>query len=164
MSDSHLVGLAATRAGLSRFMFLSSVQDFTKDISSPAWSLGLRDGPRGSRSLPTNPREKAHRCHDPRCLPSVDVGAPHLPAEGALLVEQKSRLATNVDPMGFATLVRRDAALRAKKRQFLVLRPRTGFFFALVLARVPSAACLTDDWRKQHFFGLRRSDRILQHD
>jgi len=37
-------------------------------------------------------------------------------AEGALSVEQKSRLTTNVDPMGFATLVRRDAAFRAKKR------------------------------------------------
>ena len=37
-------------------------------------------------------------------------------AEGALSVEQKSRLTTDVDPMGFATLVRRDAALRANKR------------------------------------------------
>lgn len=39
-----------------------------------------------------------------------------------------------------------------------------GFFFTLVPARVLSATCLTDDRRKQHFFGPRRSDRILQHD
>jgi len=41
-----------------------------------------------------------------------------------------------------------------------VLRQRVGAFIELVPARPLSATCLTDDWRKQCFFGLRRSDRI----
>lgn len=108
-----LVGPAATRAVLGRFD-VSLVRSRLHQghlVTLLAW-------PRGSRSLPTS-LVKGASCHDPRCLPSVDVGVPHLLAEGALLVEQKSRLTTDVDPMGFATLVRRDAALRAKKRQFM---------------------------------------------
>jgi len=68
----------------------------------------------GSRSFPAR-LVKGSPCRDPRCLPSGDVGAPHLPAEGALPVFRKSRLTTDVDPMGFATLVRRDAALHSNE-------------------------------------------------
>jgi hypothetical protein len=46
----------------------------------------------------------------------VDVGVPHLLAEGALSVERKSRLTTDADPKGFATLARRYAALHSNER------------------------------------------------
>lgn len=36
--------------------------------------------------------------------------------------------------------------------------------FELVPASASSAACLAAGWRKRHVFGLRCSDRILQHD
>jgi len=48
----------------------------------------------------------------------VDVGVPHLLAEGALSVEQKSRLTTDAGPEGFATLARRYAALHSNERHF----------------------------------------------
>ena len=57
--------------------------------------------------------------------------------------------------------IRRPSLERAPLR---VLRHRCGFSLELVPARALSAACLTADRRKRHFFGPRRSYRILQHD
>lgn len=112
---------------------------------------------RGSRSLPANPRERDAPCHDPGCLPSGDVGAPHLLTEGALSNQRKSRLTTDVDPMGFATLVRRDAALRANEPTHPRLATTHGMFHRAspclrVFCTVPYGR-----WRKQRFFGPRRS-------
>jgi len=109
-----LAGRAATRAVLSRFYRFS--RPFTtspRTSRHPRCRFFLAAQP-GSRSFPAR-LVKGSPCRDPRCLPSGDVGAPHLPAEGALPVFRKSRLTTDVDPMGFATLVRRDAALHSNE-------------------------------------------------
>lgn len=66
--------------------------------------------------------------------------------------------------MGFATLVRRDAALRATNRPTRAFATTHGMFHRAspcprVFCNVPCGR-----WRRRHFFGPRRSDRILQHD
>ena len=99
---------------------------------------------RGSRSLPANPRERDAPCHDPRCLPSGDVGAPHLQTEGALSMRERAVSQRTSIPWALPPWSDETPPFARRTDPPAPLRRRMGCFIELVPARVSSATCLAD--------------------